>query len=334
MLRRCRLAALALLVAGCGPAVTTPSPEPSAASASPEPSAAAERLLLEPWQPEPLSVQDNVLDAIRFVCANPADTNVKAAIENLPLVLVDARGDSLVSVILADEFVAFECRLKLEMLGSTLTSTILQPPTRLDPTAIGAVEEGGLRVISHTRVDEETGSRTILIGRAGPAASRLVVGFSDQTEVEASLANGWFMAWWPGNDEPSEIVALDSQGLAQASAPEPATQIEGRVRAAAWWLDPAAAPLSPDATSIPALIQERECASGQSPEGRILDPTVFSSEAAVLVTFWVRLPAEGGGDCQANPLFPFEIPLGKPIGQRGLLDGSTIPPRDAAVPPG
>jgi hypothetical protein len=268
--------------------------------------------------------------AIEFVCKNPADPNLKAAIEAVPVALVDARGDSLVSIILADEHVAFECRVKTEMLGGELGATILQPPMRLVPDATLPVEEGTIRVVSHNRVDEDTGSRTILIGRVGSDAAGVIAGFPGDSEVEASMAEGWYYAWWPGVDEPNAIAAVDRQNVAIAGVDDPETDIEGRVGPAAWWVDPAAVPLDPAATTIPALIRERECASGQSPEGRVVDPVVFAATDAFLVNVWVRIAP---GDCPANPEFPIEVGLPEPLGGRQLLDGSEIPPRDASVPP-
>lgn len=70
---------------------------------------------------------------------------------------------------------------------------------------------------------------------------------------------------------------------------------------------------------------------GLTPEGRILEPMVVASEDAVLVTFWVRLPA-GGQDCQGNPEFPAEVTLSEPLGEGKVLDGSEIPPRHATDP--
>jgi hypothetical protein len=46
---------------------------------------------------------------------------------------------------------------------------------------------------------------------------------------------------------------------------------------------------------------------------------------------WVRrLP--GNQECPRNPDLPVEITLPEPLGDRKLVDGSTIPPRDATVP--
>jgi hypothetical protein len=326
------LAVVLLAVAACDATVSSPSPTvPPEASAPPPSVDAGVGLLTGPSRPASVPVDPNLVTAIEFVCKNPADTNLKAIIEDVPVALVDARGDSLVSLILADEHQAYECRVSVEVLGGVPTATILVPPTRLDPDATLPVEDGTIRVVSHNRVDEDTGSRTILIGRVGSDAARVVAGFPDESEVEASMADGWYYAWWPGPDEPNSIAAVDRQSIAIAGVDEPQAEVQGRVGPASWWVDPAAVPLSPDATSIPALISEIACASGQPPEGRVLEPQVFSSEQAVLVNVWIRQQLTGQ-DCPSNPVVPLEITLPEPLDGRQLLDGSEVPPRDAAAP--
>jgi hypothetical protein len=321
---------LVALVA-CGPTVASPSPS-SLATEAPPSEGDATALLTGPWRPAPVTVDPNLIAAIEFICKNPADTDLKAAIEHVPVALVDARGDSLVSIILADEHVAFECRVKLEDVAGEFGATILEPPSRLVPAATEPLEAEDIRVVSHGRVDEETGSRTILIGRVGSAPQRVIVGFNDQSEVFASMDNGWYTAWWPGVDEPGTIAGVDRQSVVIRGVQDPSAMVEGRVGPAAWWVDPAMGPIAPEATTIPALIRERLCASGQTPEDRLVDPVVFSSEDAVLVNVWVRM-LPGGQDCQGNPEFPIEISLTEPLGDRQLLDGSEVPPRDASGPP-
>ena len=332
-IRHLSVVAAIALVAACGEAALSPSPNTVEPTTAPPSVDAGQDLLTGPWRPAPFTVEPNVVEAIEFVCKNPADPDLKAAIEQVPVAFVDARGDSFVSMILADENVAFECRVRTEMIGGELTTTILQPPTRLVPDATLPAGEGTIRVISHNRV-EDGGSRTILIGRVGSDAAKVLVGFPDESEVEASMSGGWYAAWWPGVDEPNAIAAVDRRSVSIEGVDAPQTEVEGRVRPAAWWLDPAAAPLSPDTTTIPALITERDCASGQSPEGRVVEPVVFSGADAVLVNVWVRLPDGGPNqDCPSNPEFPLEITLPEPLGDRRLLDGSEVPPRDATGPP-
>ncbi len=101
---------------------------------------------------------------------------------------------------------------------------------------------------------------------------------------------------------------------------------------ASWWVDPATLPLPASTRTIRGLIHERACASGRSPEGRILDPMVTYRSHAIEVTFTIT-KRPGGQDCQGNPSFPVEIRLAEPLGTRALLDGSAAPPRDATTKP-
>ena len=87
-------------------------------------------------------------------------------------------------------------------------------------------------------------------------------------------------------------------------------------------------------TTVNGLARERACASGTSAlgEGRILAPQIVSGADAILVTILVR-QRPGAQECQGNPDFPLAIVLPEALGERDLLDGSEIPPRDATVVP-
>ena len=104
------------------------------------------------------------------------------------------------------------------------------------------------------------------------------------------------------------------------------------VGAADFWLDPAAPPPGPDATTLQGLIRERSCAGADPPDGRIQPPVVVFDEASVVVTVTVR-QRPGVQDCPGNPAVPITIELGQPLGDRTILDGSVFPPRDASEPP-
>jgi hypothetical protein len=96
------------------------------------------------------------------------------------------------------------------------------------------------------------------------------------------------------------------------------------VEAADWW---PAGPIDAAATSIPILVLERACASGQDASGRIQPPVVTSTPEAVVVVIAVR-HREGGQDCQGNPATPFTLELPEPLSGRPLFDGGTLPPRE------
>jgi hypothetical protein len=140
----------------------------------------------------------------------------------------------------------------------------------------------------------------------------------------------------PGNDEsPWMMVSfsagptgtrLDRWGTCAATIALPDT-----VGNAAWWIDPNGGPIDAGATTIPALIRERACAGGRSPEGRVLEPVVSFTDDAVIVVFGVA-SQDGPQTCPSNPAFSVTIELSEPLGDRVLLDGGSFPPRDATIP--
>lgn len=83
-----------------------------------------------------------------------------------------------------------------------------------------------------------------------------------------------------------------------------------------------------ETTELDVLVTEVECNSGEDARGRVQEPAVIRSAESVTVIFTV-VPRPGGHDCQSNPPTPFRLVLPEPLGDRALLDGSSIPPRDA-----
>ena len=82
----------------------------------------------------------------------------------------------------------------------------------------------------------------------------------------------------------------------------------------------------PATTEFVAEVTEVSCASGRPPDGRVVPPEILYSEAAVVVTFFVRhLP--GIQECPGNPSIPYPVQLTEPLGERPLLDGGVYPPR-------
>jgi hypothetical protein len=90
--------------------------------------------------------------------------------------------------------------------------------------------------------------------------------------------------------------------------------------------------LEPTATEIAVLVTERACNSGEDARGRIVVAAIEEDDQSVTVTLAVR-PRGGGQDCPSNPETPFVVELPEPLGNRAMLDGSTIPPRDATTCP-
>ena len=70
--------------------------------------------------------------------------------------------------------------------------------------------------------------------------------------------------------------------------------------------------------------QERHCASGKPPEGRILAPDIVLGDDAITITFGVT-PRPGGQDCPGALPSRYVVELPEPIGLRELRDGYSYP---------
>ena len=90
--------------------------------------------------------------------------------------------------------------------------------------------------------------------------------------------------------------------------------------------------LKPESTEVEVLVTELVCNSGQDARGRIRPFSITPAEDSVTVIFTV-VPRPGGHECPGNPETPFTLALPEPLGDRVLLDGSEVPPRDAKICP-
>lgn len=95
-------------------------------------------------------------------------------------------------------------------------------------------------------------------------------------------------------------------------------------------LDPAEPP-SPSSTAVALLVTELSCNSGEDADGRIALATLRETDSSVEVVVTVE-PRDGAHDCQSNPATPFTVDLAEPLGDRPLLDASTLPPRPITLP--
>mgnify|MGYP006924550998 CR=1 FL=1 len=90
-----------------------------------------------------------------------------------------------------------------------------------------------------------------------------------------------------------------------------------------WVLDPSFPAPTADSTTLNLLATERECASGQPMDDRLLPPTVVEDDEAVLITMTATPPSGDAFTCPYNPAQLVAITLASPLGDRELLDGST-----------
>jgi hypothetical protein len=283
--------------------------------------------MVGPFRSKFVPVADEIAAVVRRACIAAADPVLSFGLTDQPVAVADARGLGLVSVILADDAAAFECRATLADDGTSATT--IEPPSRLDPGGTDALDGDAISRVSQTVVRDPSGQRTIAFGRVGPDGLEVGVEFNDETEVVAAVANGWWAAWWPGIKDPGGIVSANHRNEVLNHVPDPTRLVEGRVTPAPWWV---ATEPKPIAMTVRATMVERTCSGGNSPRGRLATPTIATSKASVVVTVWIRRPDPG--DCLANPEFPLVIQLPEPLGTgRTLRDGSETPPRDATIHP-
>ena len=324
---------LAALAAACSPAPNPSTPDAPDGSGSvptaPEPTEVAFGQVIGAWRPAPIKLGDPQIAVISDACAAAARAELGEPEANLPTALVDSRGENVATAILADDERAIECRARIDGQGGVTIDVV----TRLAPSAVAAGVAARISVSSLVEVTDREGDRMLLIGRVGPRAFGVKLGFDDDTEVFASSANGWYAAWWPGHARASAIVAVDNRSLVIGTAEPPVGQVDGRLGPATWWLNPRAPAPTATSTSISGFVREESCASGRSPEGRVEGPLFDLTETAVTVTFGVR-PLPGAQDCQGNPPFGITFQLPEPLAERTLMDGNSVPPRDASRPPG
>jgi hypothetical protein len=124
-------------------------------------------------------------------------------------------------------------------------------------------------------------------------------------------------------------VALLLAGLTLVPAAGGAGPPEGRIRdgvtASSWRLRPGTL-LTPERRVLRILVTEVTCANGQPATGRVEEPLVIRERTRVQVAMFVR-PLDGPATCPSNPPTPYTVRLDRPLGDRTLADGGTIPPR-------
>ena len=271
-----------------------------------------------PWRVSPILVDDAHIAIASDACATAAREQLGEVEANLPTAMVDARGEHLVTVIMADDLNAIECLAHLDESGASAT---VDSVDRLSATAVAPVDGVNISVANVVHEADLPGGRTVAFGRLGPIAADATVGFGDNSVNLASKGDGWWAIWWPGTVRANSFSAVDNADLSVGSAKPPADEIEARVSRATWWVDPKSSAPTAASTAIHALILEGACVGGNSPKGRVEQPAIDLEDASVTVTFEVRRLA-GAGDCIANKPYPVTITLPEGLGARSLLDGS------------
>ncbi|MEO8698069.1 MAG: hypothetical protein ABI658_31515 [Acidimicrobiales bacterium] len=140
---------------------------------------------------------------------------------------------------------------------------------------------------------------TYTVGRALTLVFRPMVSASDVVQLHNGVP---VISTWPVSTPPTEPMTYPST---------PASIQFGR------WEVAHHEHLTRDSTEIHVLVFERACSSGQSPEGRILEPFVAYDKATVWIEFGIwSLP--GVQSCEPGPGVPYTVLLRDPLGRRHI----------------
>ena len=125
-------------------------------------------------------------------------------------VVVDIRGPYTVVLFVAAhgaaELSCFSGRQPVSLGGSFAT----HPPPRVPAGHVSIVSSGS----TTTPPDEGSQHFSLLVGRTGPGVTGVTLRRRNGTRVTASLANGWFLAWWPGTQGGTATEVTTSMGTA------------------------------------------------------------------------------------------------------------------------
>jgi hypothetical protein len=137
------------------------------------------------WQPTPTTPAPGQLAQAAQACGNDLGSPV----------LTDSRGPYAASIYTSST----TSEVCLSGNGVSMSSSSTSPTPA--SVAAGQIQSGG----GGTR-DAAGNALTLVDGRTGAGVTAVTIERSDGSSVQATVANGWYLAWWPGT-----VAAKDAQ---------------------------------------------------------------------------------------------------------------------------
>jgi hypothetical protein len=210
------LVVTASLVAGCTistePVVTPPTADeggPSHApgvatpAATPDLTAVALDAVFGTWRRTPARPSAELTGAAEDAC------RTEDAVGELPLVVVDARGEGELTLVFASPKAAAVCHAALSQAGE---ATADARPVAGYPDTPPDSEKLGLHDLEI--VESGVGARTVLVGEVGPDVARVAAQFDDATWSNSTMGGGWYAIWWPGREPALTVAAVNRRSEA------------------------------------------------------------------------------------------------------------------------
>jgi hypothetical protein len=132
------------------------------------------------------------------------------------VVVSDMRGRGVILLVFADASGASACRVEVGR-DAVMRATHF----RVDDDPSVPLEEGALTLGAMEYQQDGTFQRAVAIGRVGDGARFVRAGFTDDTYVTATIRDGWYAMWWPGQERALVVVASDNRNVAMGKVTPP-----------------------------------------------------------------------------------------------------------------
>ncbi len=173
------------------------------------------------WTATPSSPNPALVASVRDGCLPPPgpdwtteDRANAADLATLPLVIVDQRGRGAVALFAErrpDGQASMMCLSAADEDGQVMAGGGGSSTGARETPAIGP-----LRLFTAQRNGSEWGTYTAYAGSVEPGVTQVTVERNSGSGVIASVANGYFLAWWPGDAYATSIIAYGAGGVALA----------------------------------------------------------------------------------------------------------------------
>jgi hypothetical protein len=152
------------------------------------------------WQATPTSPAPGQLAQAAQACGSVAGTPV----------LTDTRGPYAASIYVDAAGDTATC---LTADGVSLASSSL--------AQTGATVAAGQVQLEGTGVQDSAGDALTLVdGRIGAGVTAVTIERSDGSSVQATVGNGWYLAWWPGTATATTAEVMTASGMADQTFPQ------------------------------------------------------------------------------------------------------------------
>jgi hypothetical protein len=157
------------------------------------------------WTSKPTLPAPGQIDAASAACQA-----AQSPIVGLPLKLSDTRGPFTFSVY-ADSQTSAACIKGPNFMGVSSSAS----------TAPVSVPAGQIMFWGSHDADRTGDAYSFADGRTGAGVSAATLVLDDGTEVQATVGNGWFLAWWPGGHGVKDALLTTPSGVSTQTIGQP-----------------------------------------------------------------------------------------------------------------